>query len=194
MGKADSVKQRSNLLTVLIAILVGLVGILLISTAANSDWLINRPSWQTAVRELGGILFASVTVALLWELIAKRALLAELMDAAKTKEDIITARLLYITSDFTGGIPWKEYFQRASHLTILFSYGNPWRNVDYDVLKDLAARRDVKVELMLPDPNDEKILFELARRFNETPEYVKKGIVDTENEFKILFGMGKAHF
>lgn len=183
-------KERANLRTILIGVLIGLIGVVLIVIATTVDWLIAHPGFQTPIRELGGILFATVTVASLWELYAKRAFLEEVMTATGIAEDVQKARLLSITNNFVRGIRWDELFCKANNLTIFFSYGNPWR--DGEELSDLAARHNTHVELMLPDPNDEKVMLELSRRFDETPEEVKHGIVQTEREFKDLFSEVKA--
>jgi hypothetical protein len=93
------------------------------------------------------------------------------------------------------GIYWDEFFRKANNLTIFFSYGNPWR--DYvEELRNLAARHNTHVQLMLPDPDDEKVMLELSRGFDETPEEVKHGIMKTEREFKDLFNVvkGSAQF
>lgn len=191
MDRVKLYKERANLRTILIGVLIGLFGVLLVVIATTTDWLIAHPGFQTPIRELGGILFATVTVALLWELYAKRAFLAEVMTAANIAEDVRAARLLNITNNFVRGIHWDEFFRRANNLTIFFSYGNPWR--DYgEELRNLAARHNTRVQLMLPDPNDEKVMIELSRRFDETPEEVKHGIVKTEREFKDLFDVVKA--
>src|SRR5436309_3518145 len=128
MDRDKLYKERANLRTILIGVLIGLIGILLIVIATTTDWLIAHPGFQTPIRELGGILFATVTVALLWELYAKRAFLEEVMTATGIAEDVKAARLLNITNNFVRGIRWDEFFRKANNLTIFFSYGNPWRD------------------------------------------------------------------
>jgi len=183
-------EERTSLRTILAAILIGLLGVLLISVSENIHWFEEHRGWKAPIRELGGILVATVTVALLWELYAKRAFLEELMAAAHIGEDVRAARLLNITNNFMRGIHWDEFFRKANKLTIFFSYGNPWK--DYgEELHNLAARHNTQVQLMLPDPEDEKVIIELARRFGETPDEVKQGIKKTEREFRELFSASK---
>lgn len=191
MNKPNIFEERTNLRTILISILIGQFGVLLIIIAVNTDWLISHPGLQTPIRELGGILVATVTVALLWELYAKRAFLGELMVAAKIAEDVRAARLLNITSDFVRGVHWDEFFRKTNRLTIFFSYGNPWK--DYgEELHHLATRHNTQVQLMLPNPTDEKVVSELAHRFGQTSEEVKQGILRTERDFKELFDIDES--
>jgi hypothetical protein len=185
MLKPDIYAQRTSLQTMLIAVLIGVLGVALIILAANLDWFVARKSWQTPTRELGGLLFATVTVALLWELYAKRAFLAELMERVKISEDVKDARLLSITQEFIGGITWDRFFSQSSSLTIFFSYGNQW--LDYVELHRLANHHNTEVQLMLPDPNDESVVNELARRFGISKRVVKREIKTTESRFKELF-------
>ena|SRR5215216_2637635 len=175
--------EITNLRTLLLATIVGTLGIFMIIAA--SLWLSQHPNWQTILRELGGLLFASVAIAMLWELIAKRAFLEELMNAAQIADDIRDARLLHITTNFGRGIKWEKLYGSAKSVVLLCSYGAPWRSYE-DLLQEFALRPSTKIQLMVPDPNDEKILFELARRLDETDDNIKRGIESTIREFKSL--------
>ena len=176
-------KETTSLRTILVAIIVGIVGIFMIIAA--SLWLSEHHNWQTILRELGGLLFASVAVAILWELIAKRAFLEELMNAAQIADDIRDARLLHITTNFGRGINWEKMYGSAKSVVLLCAYGAPWRSYE-DLLQEFALRPSTKIQLMVPDPDDEMILFELARRLDETPDNVKRSIDSTVKEFKAL--------
>lgn len=187
MGRINPYKERTSLRTALIAISVGLMGIILIAIAANADWLIAHPSWQTPIKDLGSLLFASVAVALLWELFARRAFQEELMLAANIAEDVRAAHLLNITDNFMSGIKWEELFRNSDTLTIFFSYGNPWREYYEKELLKLATRHDTHIQLMLPDPTNEDVVSELSRRFGEPKTSIKDGVLTTEKEFKKLF-------
>jgi hypothetical protein len=187
MRRIKIYKERTSLITVLIAVIVGVIGIILIYIAANADWLVAHPSWQTPVKDLGSLLFASVTVALLWELFARRAFQDELMSAANIAEDVRAAHLLNITDDFMRGIKWEDLFLKSNNLTIFFSYANHWREYYGKELHKLATRHNTHVQLMLPDPYNKEVMSELARRFEESEDVVKQEVLTTEKEFKRLF-------
>jgi hypothetical protein len=184
MAKFNPYRESTNLRTVLVATLVGAFGIFLISVA--SLWIdASHENWRTILKDLGSLLFATVAVALLWELFAKRAFLAELMDAAHIADDIRDARLINITTNFDRGIKWENLFQHAKSVVLLCSYGIPWRSYG-DVLQEFALRPSTRIQLMIPDPDDDGLLFELARRAHDDPENIKASIYSTIREFKTL--------
>lgn len=180
-------RERTNLWTVLAQIVVFLLGILCLFLAAKWQWLASYPGIQTVVRDFGGMLVATVTITILWQLVVRRAFLAELMAMAKLAEEVRAAGLVTLTNDFQRGIDWPQLFRTVNKLDIFFAYGRTWRGTNSAELRALAGRPGVRVRVVLPDPNDDALMSELARRFSMTPSDVKKEVEEASGDFKKTF-------
>jgi len=178
-------RENTNLRTIIIAILVFGLGLALLYAADN--WIISSPSFQTVVRNLGGLLIATVTVTILWELAAKRAFVSELMATARLAEDVRSAGISKIPGDFLKEIDWAEWLGKVHKLDILFVYGRTWRGMHDHELRALAARKGARVRIVLPDPEDEIIVSELARRNDTKPEIVRQEITQAAADFISIF-------
>lgn len=179
-------KERVNLRTLLLAILIAGLGIFFLYCSAQKDWWIGYEVWQTVVQQLGGLLLVTVAITLLWELWGKRAFLDEVLAKAQISKEITFAGIVKITDSFHHDIDWKSYFRMVNKLDIFFAYGRTWRNTYIEELREVAAREDVRIRLVLPDPDNEQTVIELARRFNYTPENLKTLIREAEADFRNL--------
>lgn len=189
MPESKLYSERTNLRVILGAIVVSLIGVVFLFLSTNWQWLSNHPNVQTVVRELGGLLIASVAIASLWEFVAKRAFLAELMAKAKLAEEVRAAGLVTITTDFQRGIDWAKLFKTVTKLDIFFAYGGTWRGSNTPELRALALRPGVRIRVVLPDPEDNALMHELGRRFNTTNEDIKRKILDAVDDFKKIFSV-----
>ena len=133
------------------------------------------------------MLVASVALGLLWELVAKRQFQQEIFSIAQVADDIHDARLRSVTTDFSSGVDFPTLLDTAAEIDILFAYARTWRH-NYDKqLRALAKRKDVKLRIILPDPDNEDILSELGRRFGVTKEEMRSRILETTEEFAAMF-------
>lgn len=187
MSTSDVYTERTNLRTSLISGIAAVIGIVLIVLAENVTWLKIRPGYQTVVRELGGLLFASVAIALLWELGAKRAFLSELMAKAKLGEEVRAAGLVSVTNNFPHIVDWSKLFKRVHKLDIFFAYASTWRKNNAEELRSLAQRTDVRVRIIIPDPDDDLLMTDLGRRFGMNTDKVKEKVQEAANEFLEIF-------
>src|SRR5690606_22355387 len=101
----------------------------------------------------------------LWELGARRAFLDEAMELAKVGGDVHRAGLTAVTLDYLE-FPWKEWFATTHQVDILVSYGATWSHANQPSIASLAER-GIPVRLVLPDPEDERVLGELAKRYSK---------------------------
>lgn len=62
-------------------------------------------------------------------------------------------------------IDWTSLFNKVNKLDIFFAYGQIWRKTYLQELREVAARKNARIRLVLPDPEDEQTISELARRF-----------------------------
>src|SRR5690348_17121919 len=100
----SALAERTTLRTILVAgcaLVSG--GILLFLYSDQSLWDKGSP-WQVLVGNLGGLLIASVAIALIWELAGKRAFVDEVLAKVRLSHDVSSSGLTAITHDFNRGI------------------------------------------------------------------------------------------
>jgi len=192
-GKAVYI-ERTTLRTILISFGVFLLGILLLVLAVDLSWVAARPNLQAVIRDLGALLVASITVANLWDLFSKRAFLTELLATTQLAEDITEAGITTITSDFYRGIDWPSLFASTDSLDLFFTYGGTWRGSNRVDLQRLANRKGARVRVMLPDPDNPQVIAELAHRFRQTAEDVKRRIEGAKQDLEQIFNQCQAEF
>jgi hypothetical protein len=108
------------------AIAVASLGVLLLVLSS----FLASPELRAIVRDLGSLLIVSVAIAILWELHAKRAFVAELLATTNLAEDIETTGLAGASAKWHGEIDWRKLFASADTFELLFTYGRTWRNTN----------------------------------------------------------------
>lgn len=179
--------ERTSLQTIVVALFAFLMGIALLFASEMSQQLKDIPTLQAVVRDLGSLLVSTVTLATLWELVAKRAFVAELMAQAKVAEEVQATGIITVTTDFQRGIDWQSLFKTVKNLDIFFSYGRTWRSTNVAELRNLAQRPKIEVRVVLPDPNNDELMKELGRRYRKQPDEVKASILEASDEFQNIF-------
>ncbi|TAK01993.1 hypothetical protein EPO44_08635 [bacterium] len=153
--------------------------------AAKDQWWSGYESWQIVARNIGSLCVVSVAITFLWELFGKRAFRDELLAKAGLSQEIRTAGLTKITDSFLRDLDWEPLFRTVSKLDIFFAYGQTWRNTHWEKLV-AAASRGIRVRVVLPDPEHDATVTELAKRFNYTKDRVVELIKGAEKEFSQL--------
>lgn len=179
-------KERVSLRTWLLTILVCSVGVLLLYLAGDERSWESYKALQSVIRSLGSLLFVTATINLLWQLWAKRAFLDEVLAKVGIAKEIEFAGILKITDSFHDAVDWKSLFRTVSKLDIFFAYGRTWRNTHVRELQELAAREGARIRVVLPDPDDEQTIVELARRFAYQPQQLRDLIKEAEEYFRNL--------
>lgn len=190
--------ERTSLRIRLLAILAVLFGVLLLTVANSWSWLRTHATTTSLVRDIGSLLIASVTVALFWELYAKRAFIDELLSKAQAPVNELIARtvlakelqeagLRAFTMDFSHRVDWLDLFRNARRVDLFFSYARSWMNMNNAQLEELARRDGARVRVVLPDPENEGIVSELARRFNKGEAEIKASIKATKDDLIRVF-------
>ncbi len=175
--------QSVNLRTIILALLVGIIGVVLLALANSMAAEKVGPS---IVRDLGSLLFLPATLTLIWELWAKRAFLDEILAKAQISKELSFAGIVKITDSFHNDIDWKSYFRSVNKLDIFFAYGQTWRNVHRRELQDLASREGARIRVVLPDPEDQNTVDDLARRFGYSSERLRSLISEATSDFLSL--------
>jgi len=183
------IKERTTLRTWFTVTLVGVLGITLLTLAEISSLWMGYQSVQSVVRDIGSLMLASIAVSLLWELAGKRAFLDELLMKVRLSEEIKAAGILKFNPSFHDDIDWENLFKTATEIDIFFISGRTWRRIQGAQLA-AAAKRHVRIRVLLPDPEDKITISEIARRINEKFEDLQKRIIDAKDEFISLRTMG----
>jgi hypothetical protein len=170
----------------IIAIIFVIVGILLILLTVGKSWAGKLQIVQVLVQELGALIFVTATITIMWELAAKRAFLDEILVKTQVSRDVALAGLLKITQRFVDDIDWRGYIEKASKIDIFFAYGRTWCGAHEEHLKTAIKNNSARVRVVLPDPNDQDTVSELARRFESTPGDLKARVQESLDYFKRL--------
>lgn len=180
-------KERVNLRTILTAVVIAFLGISLLYISGRKDWWAGHETWRIVLQNLGSLFFVTVAITFIWELWGKRAFSDEILAKVQISRDITSAGIIKIAKSFHHDIDWKNYFHTVKELDIFFAYARTWRNTYISELREVAAREGTKIRVLLPDPEDEQTVHELARRFNYTDEEVKNRIREAETYFESLY-------
>ena len=187
MPSSKLYSERTNLQTIVVAISAFIVGIFLLLISEMWQQLKSFPPIYALVRDLGALLVSTVTIATLWELAGKKAFAAELMAKAKLAEEVKTAGINRVTTDFVRDIDWQQLFKTSNTLDIFICYGRTWRNTNRDELIKIAQRSNTKIRVILPDPDKHEVMKELSIRFATSSDDIKDKIVEASNDFKDIF-------
>jgi hypothetical protein len=150
--------------------------------------LFTNKSLESVLSNLGGGLVAIGVLSAAWEIFAKRRFLSEIMDMARVAEDIKTAGVLSVTTDFNRDVRWQNFLENTKTLYIMNVGGATWRKVHQTSLEAIARQNGGRIDLLLPDPSNQEVIDELARQFCSPREEVIRRIADAETFFKGIGG------
>ena len=175
-------KERTTLRTWFIAVLVAVLGISLLILAEIDGLWNGLGSVQNVVRDIGSLMLASIAVTLILELGAKRVFLDELLSRVHLSKEIELAGIIAFNRSFHDNIDWSDLFSTVHELDIFFVHGRTWRNEHGEQLI-AAAKRGIRIRVVLPDPNDDIVLSEIARRTNHSKQAIQERILLAKDEF-----------
>lgn len=179
-------REGTNLRVILAALVVAGFGAFLLYIAGRSDLWQGKLAGQTLVSQLGGVFLAAVAISLLWEFAGKRKFADEILAKVGVGSDIERAGVLRITDQYLKEVEWDSYFRDVTKLDIVVAYGRTWRQTHWEQLLTIAGRRDARVRVILPDPDDIQSLTVLADRFDRTPAKLREDILESAREFLAL--------
>ena len=183
MPKTNVYRERTLTWHVLVSLGLLVFGMVLIRVSESMGTL---PSWKPVASNVGGLLIASVALSLIWELKGKRMLVDEIFHAAKVSTEVQTAKLVGVTTHFQEGVEWSDLLDGAKELDLLVTAGRTWRSSLDASLRALASTPNARINLILPDPEKECVVKELAKRFSMSEPAVIQMIHESEEYFKSL--------
>ncbi|WP_150241402.1 hypothetical protein [Nocardiopsis quinghaiensis] len=168
---------------ILVAVAVSFIGILLLYLGSIERFWIGRDGVQALVNQLGSILVVSVSLALIWELLGKRAFAREIFENSRAMGDIEASGIQSIGTDYVSDPDWGELFRGVRELDIFVAYARTWRNSHLERLRDLAQVKGARIRVILPDPECSETVSTLARRFDMTEGDLRSAIEEARRDF-----------
>ncbi len=160
-------KQITNLRTYMVSIGIFVIGIALLAFSEKLKFEDGSFWVKSLMSNVGALLIASVSIASLWELFSKRAFLDELLEKTGLVEDIRTVGVTGISLEAIRGPDFARLIRSSERLDIFVCYANTWRATFEQDLREMAKKRNCRIRLIVPDPDNEDIMRDLAKRFNE---------------------------
>jgi hypothetical protein len=170
--------------TTLFAVVVVVAGLLVV-WASDISGLENHLTIQTIMNQIGGYLITTGVLATLWDLVAKRSLIDEVLEKAQVPPDVIKAGVDGLTTDMKE-VPWAKLFSRATSVELFVAYGSTWRKSNWSALAEFVATANNKLSVYLPDPEHGNTMAALAERFGYSEDKVKGEIADAVKDYSSL--------
>lgn len=184
----NKLKQITNLKTYIASITVFIIGIALLIIGEQITFTEGYLWAKSVTSNLGALLIASVSIAMLWELFSKRSFLDELLAKTGLAEDIRTVGVTGVSISPLRGPDFSKIIRASERLDIFVCYANTWRATFEEDLKLLASKKNCRIRLIVPDPDNQEIMKDLAKRFNANNAATMEGrIKQAIVEYKALF-------
>lgn len=171
----DIRRQVTNWKATTLSLIVALIGLLAVVTGLA---LPNEYA-KELIKEIGSVLLGIGGISFLWEMFSKREFRNETLDLVKISAALDAARLESLLIGYLEA-EWKHLLASAEKLDIFFAYGGTWRSVYTHELRKLVETKNMRVRVILPDPDNSTCVAELARRFGyttqKTAEKIREGI------------------
>ena len=143
-------KNRSKTwIRALICIIIFLIGIL---GAVAIDYFFGdiENIWVAIFFELAFTVTTVFGVSGFWEILGKRAFAEEVLELAGIASDIQKSGIIGFYEKFTD-IKWSEIFDGTKEVSLMFTYAYSWRNNNRQELKDVSAKKNSSLIVVLPD-------------------------------------------
>jgi hypothetical protein len=115
--------------------------------------------------EVGSALFVSVVLGIFWDAFGKRAYADELLEKAGIAQSINTAGIRRFTFFRSPELSWNDLFNKTNKLDIFVVHASTWRNTHVDEIINMLEDKKASLRIVLPDPDNERVIGELASRF-----------------------------
>ena len=153
---------------------------------SNISWFTRHAALQTTINQLGGLLITIGGLAILWDLRGKRDIMAEVLEKVRIESDVSAAGIDRVTMKYLDDISWDDLFRNARRLSVFISYGSSWRKINWTKLQAFAETEGNRLQLFLPDPDDDPTMSALAKRYDYSLDKIRNAIRDAAEEFAVL--------
>jgi len=189
MDKYQWISRHNTLAVIVISGAFALVGSgLFYITYNNTDF------WYALGAQIGIAFIAIGSLSFVWELFLTKLLKKEVYALIKMKDNFDSSGISEIYEDFSR-IDWKPLFESVNkRLDLFFMMARTWTNNNRTLL-DIIADKDVEVNVILPDLDDEKTKESLKYRLK--PDYeiedIERKITKIRETYEHIFSGKKAH-
>ncbi|ODR07304.1 hypothetical protein BHQ21_09630 [Mycobacterium sherrisii] len=153
---------------------------------SNIHWFAQHLALQATINQFGGLLITIGGLAILWDLRGKRDIMEEVLEKVRIESDVNVAGIDRVTMKYLDDIQWNDLFRNARHLAVFISYGSSWRKTQWTKLETFAATEGNRLQLFLPDPDDELTMSLLAKRYDYSLEKIRGAVREAAEEFATL--------
>lgn len=171
-------KQITNLKAYIVSVVMFIVGVSFLIVSEKYSFEPGDGWIKSVLSNFGALLIASVSIALLWELFSKRAFLDELLAKTGLAEEIRGVGMVGISLNPVKGADFPKLIRSAERLDMFVCYANTWRAIYEEDLRVLASKKGCRIRLIVPNPDNEEIMKDLANRFNAQQASVMKGRIE----------------
>lgn len=184
----NKLQQLTNLRTYIASAIIFIVGILLLIAGERTTFGDGYLWARSVTSNFGALLIASVSIAMLWELFSKRSFLDELLAKTGLAEDLRTVGIIGVSINPVRGPDFSKIIRSSERLDIFVCYANTWRATFEEDLKFLASKKNSRIRLIIPNPDNQEIMKDLAKRFNANDAATMESrIRQAIEEYKTLF-------
>jgi hypothetical protein len=186
MATRQSNRENTTLRFIVLSLVAVLVGGGLLWWASDAGAWDGHGTAQTFVSQIGSLIIASVALALIWDLVGKRAFASEVLESARVGADVAVAGLLQVGTSYLEDVQWRDLFENSSKIDLFFAYAGTWRGAYHVELERFVARGGTRLRVFLPDCDDEPAIRDLAIRFSLDEPELKNRIRQARADFVAL--------
>jgi hypothetical protein len=130
------------------------------------------------------LLLVTLTLSLIWDLYLKKSFTEEIYSIAKLSESIRISGIVSYEPIFNN-IDWSNIIVPCNNFYMNFTYAYTWRHANIERLRRIAES-GTTLYVILPDYEEDSILYELSRRMpglekDELKRQIIKAVIDFTN-------------
>jgi hypothetical protein len=180
--RMPSAIRENNLTVTVIAGAILLVGLGLLWWSSADVWG-GLGGLQSVVSQAGGLLVATAVLAVVWEHFGRRAFASEVMEIANVGADVEQAGIVKITDQYLDDVAWNDLIVGCMKVDIVVAYARTWRGHHLERLRAVAKRKDTRLRVFLPNPDDARTMEILAARFGSDVDGVRAEVRGAITDF-----------
>ena len=182
--------HRVAWISIFIAVLGGII--MFFAEKIDTVWM------KSGLSQVGGLLCATALLSFVWDVASRRAFLDELLALFGLGDAVKRSGVFHLGMDAYEGVNFDRLIIEANKLDIYVCYADSWRKGHERVLKQLAAKPNARVRLIVPDIGDHDLMLSLAKRFGRKDEFgspdaseMKKRVYTAVKEYCDIFDVRK---
>jgi len=132
---------------------------------------------------IGEVLFTIVLIHYIWECYSKKALVHEILAIVGLSNSVKEAGIVDFTLAPYRDVDWPKLFDTSDKLTMFCARGQMWMHelgIEYN---EFLKRKSTNAKIIFPNPDDDNIMEDYARRYNLSPQQMRQEIGKQAKEF-----------